>query len=123
MTVPSHPQTEKRATRILGPRCVPPALSEANTFLLCSFRVLEKDLIERGLKFFHSTTCVDFDKFGEIFTVDLKTPKGTTETFYSQQVAFATGKASGLFLRKMLTGLNVELEFNSIELGVRVETS
>ncbi|MFS0520050.1 NAD(P)/FAD-dependent oxidoreductase [Nostoc sp. UIC 10607] len=84
---------------------------------------LEKQLINLGVTLMTQTQFLDIEKFENIFVSTVKDGRGQTLRISSDYVVMATGKSSGLILRKICQKLNVGFDFNAIELGVRVETS
>ena len=84
---------------------------------------LEKEVIQLGGMLTTQCTLLGVEKFGDIFVSTLKNNRGQISRISSNNVVMATGKASGLFLRKVAKELGVKFEYNAIELGVRIETN
>ncbi|MGP4074146.1 NAD(P)/FAD-dependent oxidoreductase [Piscibacillus sp. B03] len=84
---------------------------------------LEDELRELGLNLIYETKFTYAKKVGDNYLLDLKGKRNMEYNISCNSLVMSTGKASGQILRDVFESLNVEVNYNAIELGVRVESS
>lgn len=81
----------------------------------------ENELAERGIDFRWRHRVVATARHADAFAIAVQRPGSRAETLRAHRLVLATGKASGLTIRRHFASLGVGFHHNQIELGVRVE--
>jgi len=82
---------------------------------------LENELIDLGVELILESNVIDVNKYENIFTIEYENGN-QNNSINAESLVIATGKATGLVFRDCFSKMGVEFEYNSIEMGVRVET-